>query len=232
MERGAESAGRSDHPLFARFYARMSGRAEDRGQSQHRRETLAGLAGQVVEVGAGNGLNFGHYPETVRQVVAVEPEPFLRARAAAAAQQSKVNILVVEGRAEALPLADASQDAAVLSLVLCSVPEQAAALAEVRRVLRPRGELRFYEHVAAQGRVPGALQRAADRTFWPHIGGGCHLHRSTLEAIEAAGFDVERCDRFAFAPIPGVSLPHIRGVARSPAEPALSGSTSGRPVRP
>ena len=210
------SASTVSHPLFARFYAGLSGRAEDRGQDQHRRTLLAGLTGRVVEVGAGNGLNFIHYPDTVTEVVAVEPEGYLRERAEQAAAGASVPVRVVAGVADRLPADEAEFDAGVASLVLCSVPDQARALAELRRVIRPGGELRFYEHVASESSGPAALQRAADATLWPRMGGGCHLHRHTARAIEDAGFVIENCERFPFAPMPLVALPHIRGVARRP----------------
>ncbi len=135
------------HPLFARFYARCAPHEDGRGGTEHRRELLAGLSGRVVEVGAGIGSNFAHYPAAVTEVVAVEPEPYLRAKAEHAATAATVKVRVVEGLADALPLADGEADAGVASLVLCSVPDQAEALAELRRVIRPGGELRFYEHV-------------------------------------------------------------------------------------
>lgn len=205
------------HPLFARFYDRMSGKAEERGQAEHRRLLLEGLAGRVIELGAGNGLNFPHYPETVTEVVAVEPEDYLRERAKATATRATVPVTVVAGVADHIPAEDGAFDAGIASLVLCSVPDQSRALAELYRVIRRGGELRFYEHVAARGGVGEALQRVADATVWPRMGGGCHLHRDTASAISAAGFEIESCVRFPFAPMPAVALPHIRGVARRPA---------------
>lgn len=212
----AERTETVSHPRFARFYDRMSGKAEERGQAQHRRALLAGLSGRVIEVGAGNGLNFPHYPTAIDEVVAVEPEDFLRERARAAAEHAPVPVRVVAGLAEQLPAEDASFDAAVASLVLCSVSDQARALSELRRVIRPGGELRFYEHVAARRPVPSFLQRAADATFWPRVGGGCHLHRDTVSAIGDAGFAIETCERFPFAALPVIALPHVRGTARRP----------------
>lgn len=204
------------HPRFARFYDRLSGKAEDRGQAGHRERLLAGLSGRVIEVGAGNGLNFPHYPTAVDEVVAVEPEDFLRERARAAAEHAAIPIHVVAGVAERLPAEDGSFDAGVASLVLCSVSDQSRALSELRRVIRPGGELRFYEHVAARRPVGSLLQRAADATFWPRVGGGCHLHRDTASAIENAGFAIESCERFPFAALPLIALPHVRGTARRP----------------
>lgn len=205
-----------NHPLFARTYARMSGRAEDRGQADHRRKLLAGLSGRVLELGSGNGLNLPYYPGTVSEVVAVEPESYLRERAAAAAARASVSVRVLPGLADALPFEPASFDAAVASLVLCSVSDQAGALAELFRVIQPGGELRFYEHVVATNSLARLAQRAADTALWPHIAGGCHLARDTLAAIDQAGFVIESCQRFPFAPIPLVALPHIRGTARRP----------------
>ncbi len=110
---------RVGHPIFARVYARLS-RPMEQVISEHRRRLLAGLKGTVVEVGAGDGMNFGHYPPEVGRVVAVEPEPHLRDLARGRAQQVSASVEVVDGVAEALPLADGSTDAAVASLVLCS----------------------------------------------------------------------------------------------------------------
>lgn len=205
------------HPLFARMYTRMSSKAEQRGQDEHRDRLLAGLSGRVVEVGAGNGLNFSHYPTSVEEVVAVEPEEYLRARASEAAQAAPVAVRVVDGLADSIPADDASFDAGVVSLVLCTVPDQERALAELFRVIRPGGELRFYEHVVSTGRVGAGFQRAADRTLWPHVSGGCHLARDTGAAMERAGFRVESSDRFPFTPMPTPpAVPHILGIARRP----------------
>jgi ubiquinone/menaquinone biosynthesis C-methylase UbiE len=205
------------HPIFARFYLRMTKSRKARGEDEHRRRLLAGLSGRVVEVGAGNGLNFPFYPEGVDEVVAVEPEPTLREAAVDAAREAPVRVEVIDGVAGALPAADASLDAGVASLVLCSVPDQARALAELRRVIRPGGELRFYEHVVSERALPARLQRLADATFWPRVGGGCHMSRDTTRAIEDAGFAIESHDRFPFSPgAPVPALAHILGVARRP----------------
>lgn len=205
------------HPLFARVYARSSVSAETRGQSSHRRRLLAGLQGRVIEVGAGNGLNFAHYPLEVQEVVAVEPEAHLRSLAEEAAARAAVAVRVVDGTANRLPIDDASCDAGVVSLVLCTVPDQSEALAELRRVLRSGGELRYYEHVVARTPRLRRVQRIADATLWPRIAGGCHAARDTSTAIAAAGFIVEREERFAFSPAAFVpAVPHILGVARNP----------------
>lgn len=205
------------HPLFARGYARMAAKAEHKGGAEHREELLAGLNGRVIEVGAGNGLNFSHYPDTVEHVLAVEPEPLLRELATRAAERPSVTIEVVDGVADALPAVDASFDAGVASLVLCSVADQDRALAELRRVIRPGGELRFYEHVRAEKPGFARFQRVVD-VAWPLFGGGCHTSRDTTSAIERAGFDIVHSRRFRFTPcvVAGPVAPHVIGIARRP----------------
>ncbi|MDQ1724925.1 MAG: hypothetical protein QOG52_1953 [Frankiaceae bacterium] len=203
------------HPLFARAYAKLAAHEDARGGFENRQELLAGLSGRVVEVGAGIGSNFAHYPAGVTEVVAVEPEPYLRARAEEAAAAAPVPVRVVEGLADALPLEDESVDAAVASLVLCSVPDQAVALAELRRVIRSGGELRFYEHVLSNRASRRRVQRFMDATFWPRIAGGCHMTRDTRGAMEQAGFMVQRSRRFPFPP-GKMGIPHILGSARRP----------------
>jgi ubiquinone/menaquinone biosynthesis C-methylase UbiE len=201
------------HPLFARAYARVAAHEDARGGAENRQELLAGLSGRVVEVGAGVGSNFPHYPPGVTEVVAVEPEPFLRRKAEEAAAAAPVPVRVVEGVADQLPLPDASVDAGVASLVLCSVSDQAVALAELRRVIKPGGELRFYEHVISNRASRRRLQRFMDATFWPRIAGGCHMTRDTRAAIEQAGFILQRSRRFPFPP-GAFGIPHILGSAR------------------
>ncbi|HEV2820485.1 MAG TPA: class I SAM-dependent methyltransferase [Solirubrobacteraceae bacterium] len=206
-----------NHPFFARFYRRNRQTAEKRGERDHRRRVLEGLHGRVVEIGAGDGANFGLYPPAVQEVIAVEPERHLRAHAQRAAARASVPIEVVCAFADALPLEDESVDAVVASLVLCTVPDQAAALEEARRVLRPGGELRFYEHVHAEEQPLRAVLEVAERTVWPRIAGGCHPTRDTEAAIQAAGFHIEHCDRFSFSPsLISPRIPHRLGTARRP----------------
>jgi ubiquinone/menaquinone biosynthesis C-methylase UbiE len=203
-------------PRFARMYLRSAANAEERGATDHRRRLLEGLNGTVIEIGAGHGLNFPLYPPEVNEVVAIEPEPTLRSQAERAAEKAHVPIRVLAGVAEELPLEDASVDAVVASLVLCSVPDQPRALAEIRRVLRPDGELRFYEHVIPRCQPKRLLLQVLDRSgLWPAIAGGCHPARDTTEAIMQAGFDIEEIERFGFSaqrlePL----IPHILGTAR------------------
>lgn len=204
------------HPVFARVFVRFMEQAEKAGGTDHRRELLEGLSGRVVEVGCGHGLNFKHYPSAVTEVVAVEPEAYLRERAEEAARSAPVPVHVVEGVAGALPVEDGSCDAGVSSLVLCSVADPPAALAELHRVIRPGGELHFYEHVLAESPGFVRFQRIADRTLWPLIAGGCHSARDTLGTMEQAGFEIEHVRRFPFppAPVPLPAKPHTLGVAK------------------
>jgi SAM-dependent methyltransferase len=203
-------------PRFARMYLRSAASAEERGATEHRRRLLERLSGTVVEIGAGHGLNFKLYPPEVTEVVAIEPEPTLRSQAETAAERANVPIRVLAGVADELPLADGTADAAVASLVLCSVPAQQDALAEIRRVLRPSGELRFYEHVIPRCQPKRLLLQVIDHSgLWPRIAGGCHPARDTTEAIMQAGFDIEEIERFGFSaqrfePL----IPHILGIAR------------------
>jgi ubiquinone/menaquinone biosynthesis C-methylase UbiE len=207
-----------NHPIFARYYARMSAAMERGAIAEHRQALLAGLTGQVIEVGAGNGMNFAHYPQQVTRVLAVEPDPHLRRLAELSATHAPVPVEVADGVADLLPTGDGAFDAAVASLVLCSVPDQGSALTELRRVLRPGGQLRFLEHVRAAGPRLMRVQRLLDATLWPTFGGGCHASRDTVTAIQDAGFIIESIERFSFpeARIPFPTSPHIRGVAARP----------------
>jgi ubiquinone/menaquinone biosynthesis C-methylase UbiE len=203
-------------PRFARVYQRVAQTAERRGGTEHRRTLLRGLSGSVVEIGAGHGLNFPHYPVEVTEVIAIEPEPTLRARATEAAATAPVPVRVLPGTADELPIEDGSVDAAVTSLVLCSVPDQDHALAELHRVVRPGGELRFYEHVIPNCQPKRLLLQVADHSgIWPRIAGGCHPARDTTAVIERSGFEVQASERIMFAASRlEPSIPHILGIAR------------------
>ena len=205
----------TSHPLFARMYIRASAQMDRAGGAELRHALVAGLSGRVVEVGSGNGRTFAHYPPQVEAVAAVEPDPTMRGAAMTAARDAPVPVRVLDGTAEALPAADGEFDAAVVSLVLCSVPDQAVALAEIRRVLRPGGRLRFLEHVLAERPGMRRVQRVMDATVWPRLLGGCRTGRDTAAAIAAAGFRIDELHRFRFparGPA-GPAAPHVRGSA-------------------
>ena len=198
-------------PIFARCYARV-GHLMEAEIGDHRRRLLAGLTGRVLEVGAGNGLNFPHYPATVTEVLAIEPEPYLRRQALAAARQAPIPIRIVAGTAEALPTPDGTVDTVVASLVLCTVADPNRALTEVDRVLRPGGGLRFYEHVRAEDPRLARWQDRLERP-WGWVVGGCHPNRDTVAAITAAGLRLVQLDRFDLQAMPPLARPHVLGLA-------------------
>ncbi len=160
-----------------------------------RARVMTGLSGEVLEVGCGSGLNMRYCPPDVKRVLAVEPSAGGRKLAARRVAASPVPVEFIGTDAQALPLADASVDHAVSTWTLCTIPDAARALAEVRRVLRPGGTLHFVEH----GRAPDVkVARSQDR-FTPlqrRVAGGCHLNRPIGELLVAAGFEVTRLDTF------------------------------------
>ena len=201
---------------FARCLERRERERPDPVAHELRRRALAGLRGRVLEVGSGDGRSFEHYPTSVAQLVAVEPDPTARTVAAGRARAAAVPINVVEGTAEALPAEDGSVDAVVSMGVLCTVPDPAAALAEIRRVLGPTGELRFWEHVRSRRLSFRLLQRSLDALFWTRALGGCRTTRDTEAAIAASGFELVSVERgfHASSPLTITAAPYILGVAR------------------
>jgi SAM-dependent methyltransferase len=203
MTAAPAAASTVDNPFFARLWPLVASH-EVEAIRVLRRENLAELSGRVLEVGAGVGTNFAFYPNSVEQVVAVEPEPRLSARARQAAAAASVPVLVVGETVEKFSR-DGQFDAVVCSLVLCSVSDPASVLRQLHSLLRPGGQLRFLEHVASAG-FRGRIQRFADATLWPRLLGNCHTHRDTERAINEAGFEVETARREwtlpAWAPLP------------------------------
>ena len=186
------TTGQVSNPFFARVWTVLSAH-ETEALTRLRRENLAGLSGRVLEVGAGTGTNFAHYPDTVGQVVAVEPEASLLVHARTAARSAPVPVSVTGEPIEAL--ADPGPfDAAVCSLVLCTVDDADSVVQQLFSHLRPGGELRYMEHVASAG-WRGRIQSAADATLWPRLFGDCHTHRDTERTITAAGFTLDTARR-------------------------------------
>jgi ubiquinone/menaquinone biosynthesis C-methylase UbiE len=191
------------HRWFAAMYDRIS-RGGERAQVRHlRKELLSGVTGEVLEIGAGTGANFEYYDDAAR-VVALEPDPHMLKRAEA---KLRPNITLRQAPAEALPFPDASFDAVVSTLVLCTVSDPAAALAEIHRVLRPGGKLVFIEHVRADG-LAGRVQRLIRRP-WRYFGAGCNIDRATGDAMRDASFALTTLKRTKFMPV----MPVIYGVA-------------------
>lgn len=206
--------------LFPRIYDRLTATTEKACFQAWRAELLADVAGEVLEVGAGTGNNLAHYGPAVTRLVLTDPEPAMldRLRGHLHRLDPSVKAQVEQASASALPYADASFDVVVATLVLCSVPDQAVALAELRRVLRPGGSLVFIEHVAADPvSKPRRLvwQRRVE-PVWKRVAGGCHLTRRTDEAIAAAGFDLGEVTRESARKAVSVVRPTVRGTATAP----------------
>ena len=180
--------------LFAALYDRLMAGSEEACVREWRAELLGGLSGRVLEIGAGTGLNLPHYSRSaVTELVLAEPDAAMRRRLDIKAVAQGVKATVVDAPAEALPFDDATFDAVVSTLVLCSVSDQRAALAEVARVLVPGGRLVFLEHVAADAATTPERLRRQRRVepVWKRVAGGCHLTRATEQAIRDAGFTFE-----------------------------------------
>jgi ubiquinone/menaquinone biosynthesis C-methylase UbiE len=198
------------HLVFAALYDPIGASMERRWMGDRRRRLLAGACGAVLEIGGGTGANLVHYRDVDRVTIA-EPDPFMRSRIGPKIEDARVPVEVSPAGAEAMPFPDGSFDTVVSTLVLCTVPDQEAALDEIRRVLRPGGRLLFIEHV----RAAGSAARWQDRLgpLWGLLFGGCHLDRDTVAAIEEAGFEIDTFESF-HPPIAFSGLtPHVQGSA-------------------
>jgi ubiquinone/menaquinone biosynthesis C-methylase UbiE len=197
------------HRWFAALYDPLS-KSEERGAMGRRRdELLGGVEGDIVEIGAGTGANFSHYSQQAR-VQAFEPDPFMLLRAEKKLKETAAsNVELHQAPGEKLPLPDGSCDTAVSTLVLCTVADVPRTLAELKRVLRPSGELRFIEHVrhdTARGRVQDFI-----KPVWRWVAAGCYPNRRTEQAMRDAGFEIVSLKREMMLPW---LLPMITGVAR------------------
>lgn len=203
---------------MALVYDRLMAPTEEAGLTDWRHELLGDLSGDVLEAGAGTGLNLAHYPPTLDRLVLTEPDPHMRRRLqrALAAAPPLFPAEVGDGSLDALPYGGQSFDAVVATLVLCSVRSPAEALSEVRRVLRPGGRLVFIEHVAATGKPRRLRWQHRLEPVWKRLAGNCHLTRDTEQAIEAAGFEVEHVTRESMRQAMPIVRPSIRGMARRP----------------
>ena len=182
------------------MYDRICALEEKRGLLGWRRQLVGGLSGDVVEFGAGTGLNFAHYPADAR-VYASDRDPVMLARAIDRAREAVADVSLFVADAQGrIPLKDDSADLIVSGLVMCSIPEPALAVTEVARILKPGGTFRFMEHVrAADGTFRGKFQDIVN-PLWLKISGGCNCNRRTVETVEGAGFEIKSMMPFKLGP--------------------------------
>ena len=206
------------HKWFAAFYDRTSVSEEKKFMGAVRSDLLKDVSGRVLEIGAGSGLTVRHYPNGA-EIIATEPDPYMLQRAEPRAAEAEASITLHQAGAEDLPFPETDFDFVVSTLVLCSVDDPVKALAEIRRVLKPGGEFRVYEHVRYKHPI-GALSQDLIRPVWHWVGAGCNPNRDTERFLREAGFDLTSVDvRNEHSPIPPKLFvrPHLRAVARRPA---------------
>jgi ubiquinone/menaquinone biosynthesis C-methylase UbiE len=199
---------------FSALYDRAFKASEEAGLRDMRRDLLAGARGRVLELGAGTGLNLELYPrEGLDSLTVTEPDPHMFKQLRQRAEKDCPGADLVQAGAEDLPFAGDSFDTIVVTLVLCTVPDQPAALQEISRVLAPDGRLLFLEHV--RSRNPD-LAKWQDRLEgpWRFLGDGCHCNRDTVSAISAAGFELGEVERPEFPKAPPLVRPMAKGSAR------------------
>ena len=201
---------------FSAAYDRGFKGAEDAGLREMRRELLAQARGRVLELGAGTGLNLDHYPQSIESLTMVEPDPHMikQLRQKLLDSGKAAEISVVEAPGEDLPFPDASFDTIGVTLVLCTVPDQAGSLAEIKRVLVPGGQLLFLEHVRAHD---DGLAKWQDRLEgpWKFLADGCRCNRDTVGAIEASGLQLGEVESGELPKLPPLVRPLVTGTARS-----------------
>jgi ubiquinone/menaquinone biosynthesis C-methylase UbiE len=197
--------------IMARLYDPILWFGEKFSMRRRRNALLAGARGRVVEIGAGTGLNVAHYREGVDELTLAEPVLPMRRKLARRLERVGRVAQIVDAPAERLPLADASVDTVVSTLVLCTVDDPERALGEIARVLRPNGQLLFIEHVRASSRFLAACQ---EKLFepWRRFGGGCRCNQPTLELMRGCGFVVE-ADDDAWRGMPPIVRPLVVGRA-------------------
>lgn len=185
---------------------------ENAGLREVRRRLLGAASGRTVELGAGTGANVALFPSDVRELVLVEPDRHMLRKLRKKATAAKRPSSVVQATAEELPFEDASFDTAVFALVLCTVRDPAAALAEAARVLKPGGKLLFVEHVRSKD---FRLARWQDRLEkpWRFLGDGCRCNRDTVATIERSPFKLEQLVRTRLPKTVPVRRPLVHGTA-------------------
>jgi ubiquinone/menaquinone biosynthesis C-methylase UbiE len=196
---------------FAALYDRGLRATEENGLREMRRELLSQASGRTIDLGAGTGVNLDLFPEAVSDLVMAEPDPHmlkqLRAKAA-----GRGGVEISGASAEELPFADDSFDTAVFTLVLCTVPNPAAALSEAARVLKPSGKLLFIEHVRAGEAGLAGWQDRLEKP-WRFLADGCHCNRDTVAMIEASPLELEQVEHGQLPKTPPIIRPLVRGSA-------------------
>jgi ubiquinone/menaquinone biosynthesis C-methylase UbiE len=197
---------------FSAMYDSCMKGAEEAGMREMRRDLLAGASGKTIEVGAGTGLNLDLYPDAVSDLTLVEPDPHMVKQLRKRVEGSAQTVSIVEAGAEKLPFPDDSFDTAVATLVLCTVPDPVAGVAEVSRVLKPGGRFLFLEHVRSED--PG-LARWQDRLErpWRFLGDGCHCNRDTVATISASELELGEVERGELPKAPPLVRPLVSGSA-------------------
>jgi len=197
---------------FTALYDWMLKSTEEEGLRDMRRETLSSASGRTIDLGAGTGANLGLYPDSVTELVLAEPDPHMLRKLRPKAEEAGVKAEIVQAGAEDVPFEDSSFDTAVFTLVLCTVPDPAAALAEAARILKPGGRLLFVEHVRSEDSGLARWQDRLERP-WHFFGDGCHCNRDTVATIEAAPFTVDGVEKTELPKSPPIVRPLVRGGA-------------------
>lgn len=202
--------------LYQRFFAALMAHADseqDRLYGDRKRVLFSDLKGTVLEIGPGSGINLPYYPAGIRWI-GVEPNPHMHRYIHEQAESLNLDVTVLSATAETMAIDAESVDTVVSTLVLCSVPDVSATLAEIQHVLKPGGRFYFIEHIAApEGTLLHKAQRGI-RPLWKLLADGCHPDRATDHLLEAAGFSEIRYEHFDIhaAPVP-ITRPHIIGIA-------------------
>jgi len=198
--------------MFAKAYPIIIGTSEKKWLREARRDLLEDVRGDVLEIGAGTGLNLQHYGPAVSSLTLTERSPHMLEHLQEAVAKRRPAARVIQAAAESLPAEDDSADVIVSTLVLCSVGDVQKAFAEVRRVLRPGGRFVVLEHVAGTGKVARWQHRI--EPFTKFFGRGCHVTRDTRGALERGGFDTGDIKDYWSEHEPKIYAPHILGTAR------------------
>ncbi|NNM59967.1 MAG: class I SAM-dependent methyltransferase [Legionellales bacterium] len=200
--------------LTAKYYDKIMQDAETKGLKEWRTQLLRHATGTVLEIGAGTGSNLECYPQTIKKLVLLEPSPHMRQQLTLKLSANNAYpIELLDGKAESIPFPDATFDAIVCTLVLCSVKNMGKALSELHRVLAPEGKLIFIEHVAAAKHTTRFKWQKMVEPVWKRMASGCHVTRQTEAALVQAGFMIEDIARQSMRGVPSLVRPTIRGIA-------------------